>query len=644
MRTNLTSRPLTRCSRFAVAALAACVLVSALVAPTLNAADSNPPNRISYKGFLTDVNGDPLNAGGPLNHTIVFRIYDVLLGGATLWTEQQTVTIDNGVFSVLLGAGTAFQSESRDSLQTVFQGNNASDRFIGITVDSGGTELAPRMRFLTSPYAHLASNAITANSLTGGVVNTVDGGGIVVDNPVATPTPSVGGFDPGWKGLLSGSIASNEWHVMMDHYPASGNLLFADGNNADATEMILYRGSGNLEVKGAVTTGTGGFVVSEASVSPILRTGSSFAPQLKRIYSAHRNNHQWVAMINESSGAIEWGADNNLPAGTANTQMYLGKTGILNVVNAVISGGFIAQSNGFVARNNGFVLEDTNIIPIARTGTFDPVQKRVLSASQANYDWHLMINEANGDLIWGDDAAAPGDRDSEMVLSRTGNLNIEGHLVSTSGGLVVQNANTTPTPLDGGTLIGSHKGFLSATAGGKQWNLLVDTVAGHLVWADGNSASGTEQEMFLNSAGQLWTRGGTHEFSDRRLKKNIKDYGTGILEKIIALEPVSYNWKTSDDNASKDFGLIAQDVRELFPEVVSVTKSSDPELGEVLGISYNKLGVLAVGAIKELHEETRREDALLHEEVESLRKVNRTLSDRLSEVQSRLNALENKFL
>ena len=117
-------------------------------------------------------------------------------GGTPLWSEQQTVTVDNGVFSVLLGQGSHFQSELRpEPISLVFQGATASDRYVGVTVTPGG-ELTPRMQLLSSPYAYLASNAITANSattansLSGGVVNTSDSGGIVIDNSQLTPVPS----------------------------------------------------------------------------------------------------------------------------------------------------------------------------------------------------------------------------------------------------------------------------------------------------------------------------------------------------------------------------------------------------------------------------------------------------------------------
>jgi cytoskeletal protein CcmA (bactofilin family) len=108
---------------------------------------------------------------------VVFRIYEAEEASATevpLWSEQQTVTFDAGNFSVLLGAGKEYSSsEPYGNLSDVFDNahvSEVSERYIGITVqglDSSGTdsELVPRLRLLTSPYAFLATKALVADKL-----------------------------------------------------------------------------------------------------------------------------------------------------------------------------------------------------------------------------------------------------------------------------------------------------------------------------------------------------------------------------------------------------------------------------------------------------------------------------------------------
>ena len=71
------------------------------------AADANPPERMTYQGYLVDGNGDPLGNSAPTNYDVVFRIYKAKQGGTAIWAEQHTVTVDKGYFSVLLGEGAA---------------------------------------------------------------------------------------------------------------------------------------------------------------------------------------------------------------------------------------------------------------------------------------------------------------------------------------------------------------------------------------------------------------------------------------------------------------------------------------------------------------------------------------------------------
>lgn len=146
------------------------VLLTALaggfpVTPAARAANAQPPDLMTYQGFLVDANGDPLAPNNPANYQVIFRIYDSATGGARLWSEQQIVTVDKGNFSVLLGEGTEVSGESRPPLSEVFGGSavaaSASDRFLGITVTIGGapTDILPRLRLLPAPYAYLARHA-----------------------------------------------------------------------------------------------------------------------------------------------------------------------------------------------------------------------------------------------------------------------------------------------------------------------------------------------------------------------------------------------------------------------------------------------------------------------------------------------------
>jgi microcystin-dependent protein len=151
-----------------------------------HAADGNPPDRMTYQGYLADGNGVALATNAPKNYDVIFRIYNAQTGGTALWAEQQTVTVDKGSFSVLLGEGSQYNSEPHLSIGALFAGADASDRFVEMTVRGIGAgnsdvPIAPRLRLLPAPYAFLARGL---GSPSGMAVTVTNGNvGVNTDNP-----------------------------------------------------------------------------------------------------------------------------------------------------------------------------------------------------------------------------------------------------------------------------------------------------------------------------------------------------------------------------------------------------------------------------------------------------------------------------
>ncbi len=106
----------------------------------------------------------------------------------------------------------------------------------------------------------------------------------------------------------------------------------------------------------------------------------------------------------------------------------------------------------------------------------------------------------------------------------------------------------------------------------------------------------------LGSAGKRWISvhaiNGTIQTSDRRLKENIRTLPYGLRE-VMQLKPVAYSWKS--DASSKKIGLIAQEVQQVVPEVVSD--------GEYLGMNYGELVPVLVNAIQEQEKTIRQLEA-----------------------------------
>ncbi len=102
------------------------------------------PTTVGYQGSLTDPAGTPVNTTLPM----VFSLYDAPAAATPLWSETQSVTVTNGIFSVRLGSVTPFPAN-------LFTG----PRFLGVKVDTD-PEMTPRLPFDAAPFAFSAEQLV----------------------------------------------------------------------------------------------------------------------------------------------------------------------------------------------------------------------------------------------------------------------------------------------------------------------------------------------------------------------------------------------------------------------------------------------------------------------------------------------------
>jgi|GEM_PF-3019473 len=122
--------------------------------------------------------------------------------------------------------------------------------------------------------------------------------------------------------------------------------------------------------------------------------------------------------------------------------------------------------------------------------------------------------------------------------------------------------------------------------------------------------------------------GDWNSVSDISLKENVKLY-KNVLNDILKLEISTYHFKWNT-TAKISFGLIAQNVAQYFPEIVSEFPGKDGQ--KILGISYAKTGVLAIKAIQEQQEI-----------IETQQRKIETQDKKIGELEKRLAILELKL-
>ena len=197
------------------------------------------PEFISYQGRALTATGALMGAGTPINRTVTFRIWDHAtnsLATNLIYSEQQVVTIAEGEFSVLVGAGSATAglplgfSETTKGLPTVkisdaFAG---ATRYLGVTIDDGtaaaDNEISPRQQIVSGAFAMrskvaegvdglaittamLANNAVTTTQVGDAAITT---GKLAANAVTATQiaTATITGAKIAAETIVAGNIAT----------------------------------------------------------------------------------------------------------------------------------------------------------------------------------------------------------------------------------------------------------------------------------------------------------------------------------------------------------------------------------------------------------------------------------------------------
>ena len=178
-------------------------------------------------------------------------------------------------------------------------------------------------------------------------------------------------------------------------------------------------------------------------------------------------------------------------------------------------------------------------------------------------------------------------------------------------------------------------GAMSLTTDGRMYVKGESTFASDLTIG----TSGANQMLSVN--GDINYTGSITDVSDRRLKENLEEVDN-VLPKLTQLQAYTYNMKEDgsdrSENKVREYGVMAQDVQKLFPEMVKVI---DEENG-YLGVSYIQL-------VPVLLEATKEQQNLITQQQEEIESLQTALSEvenlkaelaEMKQMKSRLAAIE----
>lgn len=102
--------------------------------------------------------------------------------------------------------------------------------------------------------------------------------------------------------------------------------------------------------------------------------------------------------------------------------------------------------------------------------------------------------------------------------------------------------------------------------------------------------------------------------SDASLKKEITDVA-GALDRVLALRPVTWYWKSDVNNQELEHGFIAQELEQVFPELVTIREWKDGTPRKHVSVSG-----LVPYLVKALEEQQQQRIDQLEQEIRKLQK------------------------
>jgi septal ring factor EnvC (AmiA/AmiB activator) len=122
------------------------------------------------------------------------------------------------------------------------------------------------------------------------------------------------------------------------------------------------------------------------------------------------------------------------------------------------------------------------------------------------------------------------------------------------------------------------------------------------------------------------------EGSSRRLKKEIKPV-EHASEAILGLKPVTFHYKSDNTNTPR-FGLIAEEVAEVNPDLVVCDKN-----GEIYAVRYDAVNAMLLNEFLKEHRKVEQQDRRLQEQEATIAQLKKELQTTGAQQQKQIEAL-----
>lgn len=340
--------------------------------------------------------------------------------------------------------------------------------------------------------------------------------------------------------------------------PASVNSIDVQISGVSQSPQTYSVSGTTLTFSAAPPTGTNNIVIRHLGIAGI--------PNVPAVGSV-------TPALLSTANAVYWDGSGNVGMGTSSPTAKLQVTGHSSNIGATFDKGATNQY-GINYKNSSQTY--TQYVDINNNGT----------------NWWSLYDTTNSSLV---DVYVPGASayrafytvgTERMRIDSSGNV-LVGTTTNSFGGLA--NARTTITPVanNNGVMVNNLSSLYIAL--GTKPNGAHSYFAGYFL----NSSDANVGNIQVSTTATQYNTS-----SDYRLKENIAPM-TGALNKVAALKPVTYTWKSNGEQCE---GFIAHELAEVIPACVTGEKDAVNAEGKPVyqGIDTSFLVATLTAAIQEL--------------------------------------------
>ncbi|MDD2871863.1 MAG: tail fiber domain-containing protein [Candidatus Gracilibacteria bacterium] len=261
----------------------------------------------------------------------------------------------------------------------------------------------------------------------------------------------------------------------------------------------------------------------------------------------------------------------------------------------------------FVVTNNQ--ANHTTYVKIKGTGDINSSGLSISNAD-SNREWQLTTRSDSNDDLWIAGYNGTSWVSAMSISQTTGNVGIGTN--SPAQKLEIVGAIKSDYLVVDPQGVAGEGGEMVFMGEGSNSNIQVDNYTGNF-----RVFGASVVMMSIAQNGNTSIAGTLSQASDKRLKTNINNINNG-LDLVSKINGVTYNWKNKNKDQRLQYGVIAQEVEKLIPELVS-----EDDKG-IKSVNYIGFTPVLIEAVKELRKEN-----------ENLKKQN-------EEILKRLEILESK--